>query len=192
MVCTLSRASMACPLHAGVGLRSRWARVWACGLVLMGAGAAHHGAVFAATALSTVAVQCTLQSTRLHFGTLTMSTMHRVPGQGEILVACQNPSPMVQWVDLSVSQMASGRGAVTLQPQKAGLKAEFFLDAQATLPWGDGTQGTRSLQMRVRLDPGAYQVFRLPVHALLYRPVDAPAGVYGANMHLTMTCSTPE
>lgn len=161
-------------------------------VMLVTFGAVHHGAARASTALDAVQVQCTLQPTQLHFGTLSLHRADRVPGKGEILVACQNPSTTVQRVDLSVAQMALTPGTVTLAFKQGGLRADFFLDAQGTVPWGDGTHGTRTLQLRVRLDPGAYQLLRLPVHALLHNRADAPPGAYLGQVPLTLTLSSPD
>jgi spore coat protein U-like protein len=176
--------------HPGGAKRwSGWAGVLAA--LLASGGAVHPRLACGATVLDGVQVHCTLQSTRIHFGTLNLQGVRQVSGQGEVMVSCENPSSTVQVVDLTVSPMAVGQGSVTLEPRQGGLVAQFFLDEPRTVPWGDGRNGTRTLQMRARLDPGAHQWLRLQLFALLHKRPEAPAALYELNVPLTLTVSTP-
>ncbi|MBP8148605.1 MAG: spore coat protein U domain-containing protein [Limnohabitans sp.] len=175
--------------HGGAKRWPGWVGVLAT--LLATGGAVHPRLACAATVLDGVQVHCTLQSTRIHFGTLNLHGMRQVSGQGEVLVSCENPSSTVQVVDLTVSPTAVGQDTVTLEPRQGGLVAHFFLDEPRTVPWGDGRNGTRALHTRARLDPGAHQWLRLPLYALLHKRPEAPAALYELNIPLTLTLSPP-
>lgn len=165
--------------------QGQWGRMLAGALVL-GLGVQHSGSC-AGTAFEAPAVQCQLQSTSLHFGTLGMLHAAEVPGQGQVLVACQNPSQTIQRVDVAVGLMASGPGTVTLQSGRGQMRVDLFLDAQGTVPWGSGWDGAQALQASVTLGPGQYQVLPLSIYARLQLRRDAPAGAYAVHIPLLLS-----
>lgn len=156
------------------------------GAWVLGLGVQHSGSC-AGTAFEAPAVQCQLQSTSLHFGTLGMLHAAEVPGQGQVLVACQNPSQTIQRVDVAVGLMASGPGTVTLQSGRGQMRVDLFLDAQGTVPWGSGWDGAQALQASVTLGPGQYQVLPLSIYARLQLRRDAPAGAYAVHIPLLLS-----
>jgi len=156
------------------------------GALVLGLGGPHSGSC-AGTAFEAPAVQCLLQSTSLHFGTLSMQRAERAPGQGQVLVACQNPSQTIQRVDVAVGLMASVPGTVTLQSGQGQMRADLFVDAQGTVPWGSGWDGAQVLQASVTLGPGQYQVVPLSIYARLQLRRDAPAGAYAVHIPLLLS-----
>lgn len=132
-------------------------------------------------------VECTLQSTRLSFGTLTQQRPTQVQGEGEVIVACQNLSPTVRTVDITVGFSSMGAHTAMLQSSQDALAVDFFLDVQCAERWGDGNNGGRTLQASVRLAPGEHRQLRLPVHALLQNRRDAKAGLYLVHVPVQIT-----
>lgn len=132
-------------------------------------------------------VECTLQSTRLSFGTLSQQRPSRVQGEGEVIVACQNLSQDVRTVDIAVGFSSMGAHTAVLQSNHDALAVDFFQDAQSAQRWGDGSNGGRTLQISVRLAPGEHRLLRLPVHALLQNRRDAKAGLYLVHVPVQIT-----
>lgn len=135
-------------------------------------------------------VQCQLQPNSLHFGRV---TLHRVPllqGEGEALVSCHNPSQQAALIEITLAFPTMGPQPAVLQSSHDALGVSFFLDAQFSEYWGDGTNGAQALHMAVKLGPGEARVLRLPVHALLHNRRDARAGAYMVNLPIQLTTLT--
>jgi spore coat protein U-like protein len=132
-------------------------------------------------------VECNIQSTRLNFGTLTRTQPLWVQGEGEVTVTCQNLSQDVRTVEISVTFSRMGSHTALLQSGHDALVVDFFLDAQWTQYWGDGSNGGQALQVVMILEPGERKLLHLPVHALLQNRRDARAGVYLVHIPLQMT-----
>ena len=141
----------------------------------------------AATASDLASVECSLQSTQLDFGTVARYAPLGVKGEGEVLVACQNQSPVARTVKVSVGFLGRGLHSAELRSGNDALAVDFFLDAQMTQPWGDGVQGGPTWQADLRLAGGERRVLRLPVHALLKNRRDAKAGHYRVHVPVQLT-----
>lgn len=132
-------------------------------------------------------VECSLQSTRLGFGTLARGNSPSIRGEGEVVMACQNLSQDVRSVGISVGFPSMGSHTALLQASHGALAVDFFLDAQLTEHWGNGSNGSSACQVLVKLGPGEYRLLRLPVYALLQNRRDASAGNYLVHVPLQMT-----
>lgn len=141
----------------------------------------------AAPASALAPVECSLQSTQLDFGTMARNAPLWVKGEGEVVVACQNVSPVARSVTVSVGLLGRGAHSAVLRSGEDALVVDFFLDAHMTQPWGDGVQGGPSWQAQLHLAGGERRVLRLPVHALLKNRRDARVGLYRVHVPVQLT-----
>jgi hypothetical protein len=141
----------------------------------------------AEAALDNDPVKCTLQSSSLNFGRITLHRSALVQGEGEVVVGCQNISQEVQSVELFLGFSTIGSHTAVLRSAHDALAVNFFLDAQFSDHWGDGANGAKALQMMLKLGPGEHRLLRLPVHALLQNRRDAQAGMYVINAPIKLT-----
>ena len=166
------------------GLAFSRALVLSASLLLVAAELGHGAELPADTA-----VQCALQSSRLHFGRLSMQGSAVVHGKGELVVVCQNLAQEARNVELVVGFPTMGTPSVTLQSGRYALPVSFFLDAQYSIRWGDGSGGAQVLQLLVRLGPAEERTLHLPVYALLRNRREARAGAYLMQVPVQLTTS---
>lgn len=131
-------------------------------------------------------VQCSLESASLNFGRLNLQQL-RVVGEGEAVVVCHNPSTGVRHVELTLAFPTLGLQTALLQASQGTLAVAFYRDAQFAERWGDDRNGAPALSVILDLGSGERRRLRLPVYALLQNRHDAGAGVYNANIPITLT-----
>lgn len=141
----------------------------------------------AEAAHDTVGVQCVVQSASLNFGRLNPQRSPWVVGEGAARVACQNNTPEVRRVTLSVAFLGLGPQTAVLQSGHSALAVAFYQDARHTVRWGDDRHGAGALHLGLELTPGERKQLHLPVYALLHSPQQAATGVYLTHIPLTLT-----
>lgn len=141
----------------------------------------------AATAGEFAPIECSLQSTQVDFGTMARHAPLWVHGEGEVVVACQNVSPVARSATVAVGLLGRGAHSSLLRSGDDALAVDFFLDAHMTQPWGDGVQGGPTWQAQLHLVGGERRVLRLPVHALLKNRRDARVGHYRVHVPVQLT-----
>jgi hypothetical protein len=172
----------------------RLARLLACAIV-MAAGSlqvnpieAWAGAIRDAPPAGGLAqVQCRIESASLNFGRINPQREFRVVGEGEAVVVCRNPSTGMRRVELTLAFPTMGLQTALLQASQGTLAVAFYRDAQFAERWGDDRNGAPALRVILELDPGERRRLRLPVHALLQNRRDAGAGLYQAQIPVTLT-----
>ncbi|NTV15378.1 MAG: fimbrial major subunit CsuA/B family protein [Desulfobulbaceae bacterium] len=132
-------------------------------------------------------VQCSLESASLNFGRLNLQQQLRVVGEGEAVLVCLNPSTGVHHVELTLAFPTMGLQTASLQANQDTLAVAFYHDAQFAERWGDDRNGAPALRVMLNLGSGERRRLRLPVYALLQNRHDAGAGVYNANIPITLT-----
>ena len=133
------------------------------------------------------AIQCSLESARLEFGRLTLQRPPPIAGEGEAVVVCQNPSASVRRAEITLAFPTMGPQTAMLQGGKGQLAVAFYRDAQFAERWGDDHNAAPAVKVLVELGPGERRRLRMPVHALLQIRRDAPAGLYQAQIAMTLT-----
>ncbi|PUE31757.1 spore coat protein U domain-containing protein [Limnohabitans sp. Jir72] len=135
----------------------------------------------------TSAVHCLVQSASLNFGRLNLQRPPPVPGEGEVVVACQNTASEVRRVTLSLTFPTMGVQTALLQSGHGAMPVVFYRDAQFAVRWGDDLNGAAALRVALDFTPGEHTVLRLPVYALLHSPRVVAAGVYLSHVPVTVT-----
>lgn len=145
------------------------------------------GAAQAEADHDTAGVQCVVQSASLNFGRLNLQRSPWVVGEGAARVACQNNTPEVRRVMLSVAFPGLGPQTAVLQSGHSALAVVFYQDARHTVRWGDDRNGAEALHLGLELTPGERKQLHLPVYAVLHSPQHAAVGVYLTHIPLTLT-----
>jgi Spore Coat Protein U domain len=146
--------------------------------------------VFAGVVEDTTAVHCLVQSASLNFGRLNLQRPSPVPGEGELVLACQNTSSESRRVTFSLALPSVGVQTTLLQSGRVAMPVMFYRDPQYAMRWGDDLNGAAALRVALDFTPNEHKVLRLPVYALLHSPRVAAAGVYLGHAPVTLT-TTP-
>ncbi len=136
-------------------------------------------------------VICLLQSASLNFGRLGLHRPPLVAGEGEMVVVCQNTATALRRVNLALAFPTMGQSTAWLQSGRGTLAVAFFHDTQFAVRWGEDGQGLAALHIPLELGAGERRLLRLPVYALLQNPPGAAAGIYVANLPVTVSISQP-
>lgn len=145
------------------------------------------GTAFGGVVEDTSGVHCLVPSASLNFGRLNLQRPPPVPGEGELVVACQNTSSEVRRVMLLQAFPSVGVQTAFLQSGHVAMPVLFYRDPQYTLRWGDDLNGAAALRVALDFTPGEHKWLRLPVYALLHSPRVAAAGVYLGHVPVTLT-----
>lgn len=159
-------------------------RVWAIGasIGLCSVDVASAGKLEGASA-----VHCFVKSARLNFGRLNLQRPSPLPGEGEVVVSCQNTSKELQRVTLSLVFPTLEHPTVLLRSDRGTLSVGLYKDAKFQVAWGDGMNGAAPLQLALEFTPGEDRLVHLPVHGLLVTPRVAAAGVYLSHVPVTLS-----
>lgn len=132
-------------------------------------------------------VQCRMTSGDLNFGVLSLRNAPSLAGEGIMVLSCQNRSQAVQSTAISL-----GLSSLTVNMYAHGrmstpMTVAFFHDPGMTQAWGEGTNGGEPLKLMLTLSAGEHRQLRLPVHALVHWPHNAPVGQYQVPVTVTVT-----